>query len=292
VDLRQLRYFTVLADTLNFHRAAERLHMSQPPLTVAIRKLEEDLGAELFERDPRGIRLTAAGVAALPAARAAIAQAELVREFARQGAQGVRGRLAVGFIGSAVSELLPRIVTPFRAAFPAVSLALEEMNSVDIMNAIEARRIDVGLVRLPLINTAGARVETIERDTLVAALPVADLPPGVRDIPLASLADRPFIIHSPVSVLNAAIRLACHRAGFTPNVSQEAIQVQTILGLVQAGLGVALVPSRIGRFAPDGVRLIPLTEPIPIESGIAIAADAGPIARNFAAAALASDDSL
>jgi DNA-binding transcriptional LysR family regulator len=270
VDLRQLRYFTVLADTLNFHRAAERLHMSQPPLTVAIRKLEEDLGAELFERDPRGIRLTAAGMAALPAARAAIAQAELVREFARQGAQGVRGRLAVGFIGSAVSELLPRIVTPFRAAFPAVSLALEEMNSVDIMNAIEARRIDVGLVRLPL----------------------TDLPPGVRDIPLASLADRPFIIHSPVSVLNAAIRLACHRAGFTPNVSQEAIQVQTILGLVQAGLGVALVPSRIGRFAPDGVRLIPLTEPIPIESGIAIAADAGPIARNFAAAALASDDSL
>ena len=150
MDLRQLRYFTVLAETLNFHRAAERLHMSQPPLTVAIRKLEEDIGAELFTRDPRGIRLTAAGLAALPAARATIAQADQVREFARQGAQGVRGRLSVGFIGSAVSELLPRIITPFRAAFPAVTLSLVEMNSVDIMSDIESRKVDVGLVRLPL----------------------------------------------------------------------------------------------------------------------------------------------
>lgn len=264
--------------------------MSQPPLTVAIRKLESDLGAELFDRDPRGLRLTAAGIAALPAARAVIVQTELVREFARQGAQGLRGRLAVGFIGSAVSELLPRIVTPFRAAFPAVTLALEEMNSVDIMNAIEERSIDVGLVRLPLINTARALVETIERDTLIAALPVSDLAGGVRKIPLASLADRPFIFYSPVSVLNSAIRLACHRAGFTPNIAQEAIQVQTILGLVQAGLGVALVPSRIGRFAPDGVRLVALAEPIHIESGIAIAVDAGPIARNFMSAAMAFAD--
>ena len=264
--------------------------MSQPPLTVAIRKLESDLGAELFDRDPRGLRLTAAGIAALPAARAVIVQTELVREFARQGAQGLRGRLAVGFIGSAVSELLPRIVTPFRAAFPAVTLALEEMNSVDIMNAIEERSIDVGLVRLPLINTARALVETIERDTLIAALPVSDLAGGVRKIPLASLADRPCIFYSPVSVLNSAIRLACHRAGFTPNIAQEAIQVQTILGLVQAGLGVALVPSRIGRFAPDGVRLVALAEPIHIESGIAIAVDAGPIARNFMSAAMAFAD--
>lgn len=291
MDLRQLRYFTVLAETLNFHRAAERLHMSQPPLTVAIRKLEEDIGAELFTRDPRGVRLTAAGLAALPAARATIAQADQVREFARQGAQGVRGRLSVGFIGSAVSELLPRIVTPFRTAFPAVTLSLVEMNSVDIMSDIESRKVDVGLVRLPLLNATGAVVEVIERDTLVAAMPAADLGRSVRSIPLASLADRPFIIYSPVSVLNATIRLACHRTGFTPVISQEAIQVQTILSLVQAGLGVALVPACTARFAPEGVRLVPLADPIELEMGIAMSDDAGPLARNFVTAALSAPDS-
>ncbi|MBC2650347.1 LysR family transcriptional regulator [Novosphingobium flavum] len=291
MDLRQLRYFSVLADTLNFHRAAERLGMSQPPLTVAIRRLEDELGAPLFERDSRGVRLTAAGLAALPAARAALAQADQVREAVRQGAAGLRGRLVIGFIGSAVGSLLPRIISPFRQALPLVELVLQEMNSVEIVRAIASRSVDVGLVRLPLMEASPVEIAVIERDELVAALP-PHFEPVARGgrIPLGALAETPFILHTPVSVLNATVRLACQRAGFTPRVAQEAVQVQTILGLVQAGLGVALVPGRTSRSAPDGVRMVPLEEPIPIDMGIACRPDAGPLARNFIAMSLASDD--
>jgi DNA-binding transcriptional LysR family regulator len=289
MDLRQLRYFSALAETLNFHRAAERLNISQPPLTVAIRKLEEDLGVALFERGPRGVRLTAAGEAALAPAREALAAAELVRDAVRQGAAGLRGRLSVGFIGSAIGDLLPRIVSPFRQAFPQVELALEEMNSVEIVRGIAARRIDIGLVRLPVMDSAPVRMDVIERDVMVAALPRDDVLARRKSISLSALADRDFIIYSPISVLHATIRLACHRAGFAPRVAQEAVQVQTLLSLVEAGLGIALVPARGARFAGDGVRIVPLQDPIPVSMGIARAEDASMLATNFVATALQLD---
>lgn len=292
MDLRQLRYFTVLAETLNFHRAAERLNMSQPPLTVAIRKLETDLGAVLFERNPRGLRLTEAGMAALGPARAALIQAEQVREAARQGAVGMRGRLVVGFIGSAVAQLLPSIVSPFRKAYAQVELVLEEMTSVEIMDAVAGRKVDIGLVRLPVLNAAPVAMDVIDHDSLIVALPDNDVPEGASALHLAALKDRPFIMYAPISVLHSTIRLACQTAGFVPQVSQEAGQVQTILSMVQAGLGVALVPAKSARFAPAGVRLVPLVEPIPIETGLVRALDAGPLADNFVKAALAMCDSV
>jgi DNA-binding transcriptional LysR family regulator len=290
VDLRQLRYFNALAETLNFHRAAERLHISQPPLTVAIRKLEEDLGVALFERDPRGVRLTTAGLAAVAPAREALAAAEKVREAVRQGAAGLRGRLSIGFIGSAIGELLPRIVSPFRHAYPEVELALEEMNSVEIVRAIAARRLDVGLVRLPVMDSAPVAIDVIETDELVAVLPASDVLARRKTLDLGALADRSFIIYSPVSVLHATIRLACHRAGFTPRVAQEAVQVQTILSLVEAGLGVALIPGRSARFAGEGVRIVTLSDPVPIAMGIARADEPSVLARNFVRTALACEN--
>lgn len=289
MDLRQLRYFNALAETLNFHRAAERLHISQPPLTVAIRKLEDELGVALFERDPRGVRLTTAGLAAVGPAREALAAADKVREAVRQGAAGLRGRLSIGFIGSAIGELLPRMVTPFRQAYPEVELALEEMNSVEIVRAIAARRLDIGLVRLPVMDSAPVAIDVIETDELVAVLPASDVLARRKTLDLGALADRSFIIYSPVSVLHATIRLACHRAGFTPRVAQEAVQVQTILSLVEAGLGVALIPGRSARFAGKGVRIVTLAEPVPIAMGIARADEPSVLARNFVRTALASE---
>lgn len=286
MDLRQLRYFNALAETLNFHRAAERLHISQPPLTVAIRKLEEELGVALFERDPRGVRLTTAGLAAVTPAREALAAAEKVREAVRQGAAGLRGRLSIGFIGSAIGELMPRIVSPFRHAYPEVELALEEMNSVEIVRAIAGRRLDIGLVRLPVMDSAPVAIDVIETDELVAVLPASDVLARRKTLDLGALADRSFIIYSPVSVLHATIRLACHRAGFTPRVAQAAVQVQTILSLVEAGLGVALIPGRSARFAGEGVRIVSLAEAVPIAMGIARAEEASVLARNFVRTAL------
>ena len=285
MDLRQLRYFSTLAETLNFHRAAERLHISQPPLTVAIRKLEQDLGAALFERDPRGVSLTEAGRAALPAARAALAAAEQVREAVRQGAGGLRGRLVVGFIGSAIVELLPRIVSPFRQDYPNAELQLEEMNSAEIVQALAAGRIDVGFVRLPLMDSTPVATEVLERDELVVAMR-ADDPLAAHPRPaLADLATRDFIIFSPISVLNAVIRIACQRAGFSPRVQQEAMQVQTVLSLVEAGLGIALIPARSARLASSRLRIAPLMESIPVEMGLVTAPHPSPLARNFVAAA-------
>jgi DNA-binding transcriptional LysR family regulator len=193
--------------------------------------------------------------------------------------------------------MLPRIISPFRERFPHVELVLEEMNSVEIVRAIAARKVDVGLVRLPVMDTSPAEIEVIERDHLMVAVPEnamleSQLPLRQRrSVALIDLAAMPFIIYSAASILHATIRLACQRAGFSPLVAQEATQVQTILSLVQAGLGVALVPSRTARFAPKGVRVLPLAEPILIDMGIACAPDAGPLSRNFVTTALAACDS-
>lgn len=285
MDLRQLRYFTVLADTLNFHRAAARLHITQPPLTVAIRKLEADLGAQLFDRGTRGVRLTAAGRAALGPAREALAQAELVRSAVKEGLKGYSGRLSVAFVGSAVSEVLPRLIPAFREAYPKVELALEELTSAEIARGIAAHDFDVGLVRLPLMERHPLDVEVIEHDVLVAAVPVASPLALRKELRLADLAEQPFILFEPVSVLHAMVILACQRAGFAPRAAQEAHQIQTILSLVQSGLGVALVPARMTRAAPEAVRFLPLREPVEIEMAVVCRKDAGVLARNFVAMA-------
>jgi DNA-binding transcriptional LysR family regulator len=282
MDLRQLRYFTTLAETKNFHRAAAKLNISQPPLTVAIRKLEQQLGAKLFLREPRGVQLTDAGRAALPAAKAALAAADDVREAVRLGVAGQQGRLRLGFIGSATGELLPRSVAAYRARYPRVELVLKEMNSTQIVREIAAGGLDVGLVRLPLLDPAPVEIKVVERDELVVAMR-SDHPLARRaSISLVQLADHPFIAFDPVSVLNPILHLACRNAGFTPRVQQDAMQAQTILSLVEAGLGVALVPARSAQLVPERVRTIKLADRIPLEMGVATAIVAGALARNFA----------
>jgi DNA-binding transcriptional LysR family regulator len=281
MDLRQMRYFTVLADVGNFHRAAAQLNMSQPPLTVAIRKLEHKLGVQLFIRDSRGVRLTDAGRAALPAAHRALAAADDVREAVRLGVSGQRGRLRLGFIGSAIAELLPRLVAPFRERFPEVELVLEEMNSGQIVRAIATSDLDIGLVRLPVLDPAPVKIEVIERDELVIAMR-SDAPMAERSvIDLVQLADQPFIVFNPVSVLNPIFHLACQNAGFAPRIQQDAMQAQTVLSLVEAGLGVALVPARNARLVSANLRIVKLADPIPLEMGIAYAVRTCALACNF-----------
>ena len=282
MDLRQLLYFTTLAETLNFHRAAERLNTSQPPLTVAIRKLEEELGAALFIRSSRGVTLTSAGEAALEAARAALAQAGRVRRAVQEGSDGKRGRLHIGFVSSAIYGLLPTIIPAFRRRYPNVDLVLDEASSADIAPRIRAGTLDIGLVRLPLLDQGQLEITVVEADELVAAVPPSH-PMARRDrLPLSALASDPFILFPRFSVLQAAILTACRDAGFVPHVTQEASQVHTILSLVQSGLGVALVPSNATRYVPDSVRLLRLERPMRIEIGLVLSPDlASPATRNF-----------
>lgn len=290
MELRQLRYFVILADTRNFHRAAERLHISQPPLTVAIRKLEEELGAPLFLRGPRGVTLTPAGRASLDIARAMLAQADRFREAVKEGAAGARGQLRIGFIGSATFDLLPRIIPEYRRLYPMVELVLEESTSVDIARKLTMGELDVGLVRLPLLEMAAIDTMAVDQDEMHAALPESSLLAGAGTVPLAALANEPFILQSAISVLHSTTLTACHEAGFVPLVAQQAAQLSAVLALVRSGLGVALVPSRAASAVPQGVCLVRLARRVPIETGVALPrGSATQLARNFAAIAIDSD---
>jgi len=277
VDLRQLQQFVALAETGNFHRAAERLHMAQPPLSISIRKLEDSLGTPLFVRTSRGVRLTQAGEAALHDARRALFHAAQARAAAVAAAHGERGALRVGFVGSATYALLPRLIPAFRAAHPGIELILHESTSASILDRLERHQLDAGLVRFPILNAGGYALMPLETDEFVAAVP-ADSRFAQHDaIALKALAGEPFIMHPSADVpnLQAIAMLLCQQAGFVPRVTQEAVQVQTIISLVESGLGVALVPSVAARYVNRRVRFLRLSSPRPAARiGIALATPA------------------
>lgn len=272
MELRQLRYFAVLAETLSFRRAAERLHISQPPLTVAIRKLEEELGAPLFTRSNRGVALTPAGEAALEFARASLLEAELVRQAVRAWSDLEGGRLALGFVSSSFM-LLPRLLPAFRRRHPGVELIAEERTLTEISRGLQQRQIDVGVVRLPLPDPTHLDTFVIDVDELIAAVPESHPLARQRTISIAQLAGEPLVSFPRDDAMHAVILAACQAEGFEPLVKQEAAQSHTITTLVQSGLGIGLV-ARSMEYNPEGVRLLRLTEPLPIETAIVIARDA------------------
>ncbi|WP_454766777.1 LysR family transcriptional regulator [Cupriavidus campinensis] len=279
MDLRQLRQFVVLAETGNFHRAAERLHMAQPPLSISIRKLEDSLGTPLFARTTRGVRLTQAGEAALADARRALFHAEQARAAALSAAHGERGALRVGFVGSATYALLPRLIPAFRAAHPGIELILHESTSASILDRLERGQLDAGLVRFPILSSGPYTLTPLEDDAFVAAVPAESRFASHDAIALKALAGEPFIMHPSADVpnLQAVAMLLCQQAGFVPRVAQEAVQVQTIVSLVESGLGVALVPGVAARYTNRRVRFLRLSSPRPAARiGIALATrDAG-----------------
>lgn len=157
MDLRSLRHFVALAETLHFRRAAERLHMAQPPLSASIRRLEERLGVQLFERTRRGTRLTPVGHAALEEARRTLFHAEQFGRVAKAAAHGEAGQLRVGFVGSATYALMPRVIPEFNARFPSVQLELRESTTTRILHLVENHEMEVGLVQRRTPAATGAR---------------------------------------------------------------------------------------------------------------------------------------
>lgn len=274
MDLRQLQQFVALAETGNFHRAAERLHMAQPPLSISVRKLEAELGTPLFVRTSRGVRLTQAGEAALHDARRALFHAAQARAAAAAAANGERGALRIGFIGSATYALLPRLIPAFRAAHPGIELVLHESTTATILHRLEKRELDAGLVRFPILDSGAFTLTPLENDHFVAAVPADSRYAERRTIALRELAGEPFVMHPRTEVpnLQAVAMLLCQRAGFVPRVAQEAVQVQTIVSLVESGLGVALVPGVTARHGNLRVRFLKLSSPRPAQRiGIALA---------------------
>ncbi|MEX3958290.1 LysR substrate-binding domain-containing protein [Trinickia sp. EG282A] len=266
MDLRRIRYFVVLAETLHFGRAALRLNIAQPPLSQQIRVLEEELGAQLFDRGNRRVDLTPAGKALLPEARALLAQAERVSTVAARAQRGEIGELRVGLTGSAAfTALIPRLILKYRQRFPGVHLRIEELTTQEQLAALLEQRLDVAIVRgisapdLP----PTLRATRLFEDSLIVALPPHHrLTAAAKPLTIGALADETFVMYpreSGTGVYDQIIAL-CRQAGFAPRIGQEARAAPTIVGLVAAGLGVALVPESLRSMNANGVVYRPLKE--------------------------------
>jgi DNA-binding transcriptional LysR family regulator len=278
MDLRRIRHFNVLAETLNFSRAAERLHIAQPALSVSIQKLESELGTRLFERTPAGVVLTASGQAALLEARRLLYHGEQLLRTARDAAAGTGGRLRIGFVGSTIHRVLPTLIPIFRSQYPGVEMVLSESTSARILAMLKEEALDIGIVRTPLLQPHSATLHVLHRDRFVAALPTSHPLAGRPSILLAELAGEPFVMYasSEAAGLHASAMGACEAAGFAPEVMQEATQVATVLALVASGLGVALVPEVARGERAHAVAYCALQDATPaVETTLALAWQAG-----------------
>jgi DNA-binding transcriptional LysR family regulator len=247
MELRQLRYFIAVAEAQSFTRAAERLHIAQPALSVQVRRLEDELGVDLLDRSRRAIRLTAAGDIMLAEARRLLGALSHMTELARQAGSGDVGRLAIGFVPSAANEALPPILRRYRATHPGVALSLREMPPDLLVRGLHEGRLDVAFLYLPFDDPT-LSTTTVAREAFVAALP-ADHPLATGErLDVARLAGEPFILPARHGMpgLHAEVLRLCREAGFSPRPVQEDVWlVQTIIGLVAAGIGVALLPSNV-----------------------------------------------
>ncbi len=256
LELRQWRQFEALAEELHFGRAAARLHMTQPPLTQAIAGLETALGVRLFDRTQRSVRITPAGAALLPEVRELLARAQALPELARAAAAGELGRLRLAFVSTVGFELLPRWVRAFREQWPQVSLELIEATGDVQLELLARGEVDAGFVlHSPGFVAPGLAQALIATEPLVVALPESH-PLALAERPaLHSLLAEPLVIF-PRRILPSlfdAIFALYNAAGRVPQVSQEAIQMQTIVNLVSAGLGMAWVPPSVRQFQRPGV---------------------------------------
>jgi len=245
MNWRQAQYVVVLAETLNFRKAAERLRIAQPPLSMSIKRLEDELGTHLFIRGGRGLRLTAVGEAVLPHARQIVHHVMQLRATAASAAGGLAGQLRIGFVGSATYRVFPRGLPRFRSLYPQVQIDLREGTTTQILLQVERGDLDLGLVRAPVVASTAARLVPVEFDQLVAAVPEGSALGKARKIQLWDLREEEFVMYAAGAAANLCGQVisACQAAGFTPRTVQEAVQVQTLLSLVASGMGVALVPS-------------------------------------------------
>ncbi len=262
MELRHLRYFVAVAEEGHVTRAAERLGIQQPPLSQQIRALETELDVQLFRRKPRGVELTAAGEALLTDARAILDHVAHARAATQRSARGERGRVVVGFTSSApFHPFVPRVIRAFREAYADVSLALEEGGTTELVDGLADERLDVAFIRSPAPEGTGLAVHALLKEEMLAAVPsghrLAPDPPdnNLPPLALADIAAEPFILYRRHvgHGLYDAIIAACHRAGFSPNIDQEAPRILSTLNLVAAGLGVSLVPASLGRLGMPGV---------------------------------------
>ncbi len=273
IELRQLRYFIAVAEEMHFGRAARRLHMTQPPLSQAIQALEARLGAELFQRTRRSVSLSAAGRALLPEAQRLLQQADALPSLVQRAAAGESGSLSLAFVSMADYSVMPQALREFRATYPLVQIQLHEATTDLQLEMLSASEIDLGLLIMPLPDKARAEFDSLPvlSEPLMLAVPEGLLHKR-GPVSLTQLADQPLIIFPRrlAPAFHDKILGRFQAAGLTPRIGQEAIQMQTIIALVSAGMGIALVPQSVSNLQRPGVEYRALKEAgAPIDMGLA-----------------------
>jgi len=265
MELRHLRYFVAVAEELSFTRAAERLHIGQPPLSQQIQALEADIGARLFDRTKRRVSLTEAGRLFLADARRMLALSEQARETARRAHVGEAGQLRVGFTFSTpFTSLFPKIVQRYRQQYPGVLLTFQEMTTMHQLAKIEARELDIGFVRpasMALPDAVALTMLITEPVRLV--LPADSALARQERIVVADLADQAFVVFpkdAGTGIYHQIIDL-CRKAGFAPRIAMEAGEPSTMIGLVAAGCGISVLPASFEGIHMEGVVYRPLADP-------------------------------
>jgi DNA-binding transcriptional LysR family regulator len=289
IDLKQLKYFLAVAEEKSFSRAAERLHISQPPLSQQIMKLESELGVRLFTRTTRSFELTVAGKALMGEAADLLAKMRITIDTIRQIDRGEVGRLRVGIVGSAMWGPIPSLLEQFQSRFPNVTWTLHEAGPNAQFEALRAKQIDVGFWREPKLEEdelkqANLRQELCFRENVCVAVnehhPLATQP----HVELGDIAGEPMLtLALDKSAFPRYLIQCCLDAGFQPTIFQEAMEPQTLLAMVGAGLGVALMPETTSRIGWPGVTFLPIkTNPPSANLYITyISQDDAPVVRAF-----------
>jgi DNA-binding transcriptional LysR family regulator len=260
VELRHLRYFVAVAEERHFGRAAERLHIAQPPLSRQIRRFEAELGEPLLYRTTRSVELSPAGAVMLERGREILAAADAAFEEARRAARGEYGRLAVGFTGSATYALLPALAAAMRKELPGVVLDLqgELLTPAQVTRLLDGS-LDLGLLRPP-VRERDLLTEVLRSERLVAVLPRTHRLAAAEAVPLEQLKGEPFVTYPSHfrSVVHDAVADACAAHGFKPVAAHEVGETATLVSFVAAGLGVSLVPESVCNMTVEGAIYRPL----------------------------------
>lgn len=270
MELRHLRYFEAVAQTLSFRRAAGLLHVTQPTLSAQIRQLEEEIGVRLLDRDTHHVALTPAGTRFLDDCRRLLQDAEESVRSAQRLGRGEAGRLSIGFVPSLAHGIFSRILHAYRRRFPDIELRLTELDTTRQMQALQAGRIDLALIGLglPAEGRDGLRQVDVTEERLMAVLPEGHplIPKREgQNLPLRALAQERFLLPDPTRapLFNPWLIVLCQQAGFQPQIEHVNGQPVSVLNFVAAGLGITMLGAQFRRFGIEGVRFVPLAKPVP-----------------------------
>ena len=281
MEFRHLRYFVTVAETGHMTRAAERLGIQQPPLSLQIRALEQQLGVRLLRRHPKGVDLTEEGQAFLGEARRLLADAEALQQRMARMARGELGRLSIGFTSSAATHAFtPQTLRECRRRFPELTLDLSEANAAELSEALAAGRLHAAFVRVPVAQPPGITMHTLLREPVVAALPLDHpLAADTTPLPLQALHEQPLILvrRPGAPGLYANLLALCARQGVLPLVAAEVERMLTNLNLVAAGVGLSVVPESMRGTHAHAIRYRPLETAQELEAPLTLMVRAGEV---------------